>query len=162
MDNRRPPWDKARSASMYPTFGYSFCILLLVSLTQVSHGTQEKAETQTQNISPIFIMHLRIASQRLKIGLVGIPEKVDDLCTTLSGGQKRRLWVATALLGETPLVFLDEPTSGMDPSSRRQLWELLLRMRTSGARGGLRLTPDSRAPAGMKGRGCLFSFPLSL
>ncbi|CAK8998267.1 unnamed protein product [Durusdinium trenchii] len=63
---------------------------------------------------------------------LGIPEKVDDLCTTLSGGQKRRLWVATALLGETPLVFLDEPTSGMDPSSRRQLWELLLRMRTSG------------------------------
>ncbi|CAK9028617.1 Phospholipid-transporting ATPase ABCA1 (ATP-binding cassette sub-family A member 1) (ATP-binding cassette transporter 1) (ABC-1) (ATP-binding cassette 1) (Cholesterol efflux regulatory protein) [Durusdinium trenchii] len=55
---------------------------------------------------------------------LGIPEKVDDLCTTLSGGQKRRLWVATALLGETPLVFLDEPTSGMDPSSRRQLWEL--------------------------------------
>ena len=62
----------------------------------------------------------------------GIPEKVDDLCTNLSGGQKRRLWVATALLGETPVVFLDEPTSGMDPSSRRQLWEILLHMRTTG------------------------------
>jgi len=63
---------------------------------------------------------------------LGIPEKVDELCTSLSGGQKRRLWVATALLGETPLVFLDEPTSGMDPSSRRQLWQLLLKMRSTG------------------------------
>lgn len=63
---------------------------------------------------------------------LGIPEKVEDQCTTLSGGQKRRLWVATALLGETPVVFLDEPTSGMDPSSRRQLWELLLQIRAAG------------------------------
>ena len=63
---------------------------------------------------------------------LGIEEKVDDLCTTLSGGQKRRLWVATALLGETPLLFLDEPTSGMDPASRRKLWRLLLQAKSVG------------------------------
>mmetsp|Transcript_6465 Transcript_6465/g.11244 ORF Transcript_6465/g.11244 Transcript_6465/m.11244 type:complete len:1019 (+) Transcript_6465:115-3171(+) len=53
-------------------------------------------------------------------------------CSNLSGGQKRRLWVATCLLGDAPVVFLDEPTSGMDPSSRRELWQLLLDMRDRG------------------------------
>jgi len=66
------------------------------------------------------------------LSALGMPEKIDDLCKSLSGGQKRRLWVATALVGQTPVVFLDEPTSGMDPSSRRELWSLLLQMRASG------------------------------
>ncbi|CAE6968863.1 ABCA1 [Symbiodinium natans] len=86
-----------------------------------------------------FFASLRGVSEQLQgakvmevLVALGIPEKVDELCTSLSGGQKRRLWVATALLGETPLVFLDEPTSGMDPSSRRQLWQLLLKMRSTG------------------------------
>eukprot|EP00931_Biecheleriopsis_adriatica_P084220 TRINITY_DN5797_c0_g1_i2.p1 TRINITY_DN5797_c0_g1~~TRINITY_DN5797_c0_g1_i2.p1 ORF type:complete len:1395 (+),score=291.85 TRINITY_DN5797_c0_g1_i2:23-4207(+) len=87
----------------------------------------------------VFFASLRGVSQDMVsdrifevISSLGMPEKIDDLCTSLSGGQKRRLWVATALLGETPLVFLDEPTSGMDPSSRRELWNLLLQMKVSG------------------------------
>ena len=56
---------------------------------------------------------------------LGLQEKLDALCNTLSGGQKRRLWCCTALLGDTPLVILDEPTSGMDPQSRRDFWLLL-------------------------------------
>jgi ABC-type multidrug transport system ATPase subunit len=63
---------------------------------------------------------------------LGISEKRGAKCGTLSGGQKRRLWVATSLLGKAPLVFLDEPTSGMDPSSRRELWTLLLGMKRRG------------------------------
>jgi len=66
------------------------------------------------------------------LSALGLSEKVDDLCRTLSGGQKRRLWVATALVGESPIVFLDEPTSGMDPASRRELWDLLIQMKLSG------------------------------
>mmetsp|Transcript_29626 Transcript_29626/g.98150 ORF Transcript_29626/g.98150 Transcript_29626/m.98150 type:complete len:1380 (-) Transcript_29626:112-4251(-) len=66
------------------------------------------------------------------LSALGMPEKVDSLCSTLSGGQKRRLWVATALLGDSPISFLDEPTSGMDPSSRRELWDLLLDMKAQG------------------------------
>merc|ERR1711971_184710 len=66
------------------------------------------------------------------LAAVGMQEKMDDLCKSLSGGQQRRLWVATALIGESPLVILDEPTSGMDPSSRRELWDLLMKMRSHG------------------------------
>jgi len=63
---------------------------------------------------------------------LGLSEKRRAKCGTLSGGQKRRLWVATSLLGQAALVFLDEPTSGMDPSSRRELWTLLLSMKGRG------------------------------
>ena len=50
----------------------------------------------------------------------------------LSGGQKQRLAVACALAGDPDLLFLDEPTTGLDPQSRRQLWALLARFRTDG------------------------------
>uniref|UniRef100_A0A7S4GQD5 ABC transporter domain-containing protein n=1 Tax=Oxyrrhis marina TaxID=2969 RepID=A0A7S4GQD5_OXYMA len=63
---------------------------------------------------------------------LGLTEKTHARCDQLSGGQKRRLWVATSLIGDAPLVFLDEPTSGMDPSSRRELWELLISMKERG------------------------------
>ncbi|CAE7537317.1 ABCA3 [Symbiodinium natans] len=66
------------------------------------------------------------------LNALGLDEKKDSQCGKLSGGQKRRLWVATALIGASPVSFLDEPTSGMDPSSRRELWDLLLRMRNTG------------------------------
>ncbi len=46
---------------------------------------------------------------------------------TLSGGQKRRLCLAIALIGDSPVVLLDEPTSGVDPHSRRAIWDLIVR-----------------------------------
>lgn len=52
-------------------------------------------------------------------------DKADAQAKTLSGGMKRRLNVAMALIGDPRIVFLDEPTSGMDPTSRRQIWSLL-------------------------------------
>ena len=63
---------------------------------------------------------------------LGLTEKRRARVATLSGGQKRRLWVATSLLGETPVVFLDEPSSGMDPANRRKLWDLLVSMKRQG------------------------------
>src|SRR5436309_6256632 len=50
----------------------------------------------------------------------------------LSGGQKQRLAVACALAGDPDLLFLDEPTTGLDPQSRRQLWEVVRRFREKG------------------------------
>ncbi|MEO6444278.1 MAG: ABC transporter ATP-binding protein [Gemmatimonadaceae bacterium] len=64
--------------------------------------------------------------------LVQLAEKRDARVGTLSGGQKQRLSVACALVGDPDLVFLDEPTTGLDPQSRRQLWELVERLRAAG------------------------------
>jgi ABC-2 type transport system ATP-binding protein len=59
------------------------------------------------------------------IGLVQLEEKQDARVGTLSGGQKQRLALACSLVGEPELLFLDEPTTGLDPQARRQLWDLI-------------------------------------
>ena len=59
------------------------------------------------------------------VDLVGLTEKRNSRLTTLSGGQLRRLDVAVALAGDPDLLFLDEPTTGFDPSARREAWEVV-------------------------------------
>ena len=66
------------------------------------------------------------------IGLVGLEDKADDRAGKLSGGQQRRLDVAMALIGDPELVFLDEPTTGFDPSARRQAWSVIGNLRDLG------------------------------
>jgi len=63
---------------------------------------------------------------------IGLERKATAWVRTLSGGQKQRLAVATALVGKPDLLFLDEPTTGLDPQSRRQLWEMIRAFRDSG------------------------------
>ncbi|TMW59992.1 hypothetical protein Poli38472_000034 [Pythium oligandrum] len=64
-----------------------------------------------------------------KINEVGLSDKRKTISSSLSGGMKRKLSVAISLLGDSSLVFLDEPTSGMDPYSRRSTWEILMNNR---------------------------------
>lgn len=83
---------------------------------------------------------------RLWHGTISDPQPVDDLLealslghradvrvSALSGGETRRLDLACTLMGRPELVFLDEPTTGLDPESRREVWQLVSRLRDSGA-----------------------------
>ena len=66
------------------------------------------------------------------IELVGLTEKRDARGKTLSGGQKRRLDLGVALVGDPELLFLDEPTTGFDPTARRAAWEMIRSLRLLG------------------------------
>jgi ABC-2 type transport system ATP-binding protein len=66
------------------------------------------------------------------IELVGLVDKRDARVRTLSGGQKRRLDLGIALVGDPELVFLDEPTTGFDPAARRSAWEMIRSLRSLG------------------------------
>jgi len=66
------------------------------------------------------------------IDVVGLSEKRDERVRRLSGGQQRRLDVAIALAGDPELLFLDEPTTGFDPSARRNAWEMVKNLVTLG------------------------------
>jgi ABC-2 type transport system ATP-binding protein len=66
------------------------------------------------------------------IELVGLQEKRDDRVRRLSGGQRRRLDLGLALIGDPELIFLDEPTTGFDPAARRRAWETIRGLRGLG------------------------------
>jgi ABC-2 type transport system ATP-binding protein len=66
------------------------------------------------------------------LDVVGLTEKRDSLVRKLSGGQQRRLDVAVGLSGDPELLFLDEPTTGFDPSARRNAWQMVKNLKTLG------------------------------
>ena len=66
------------------------------------------------------------------ISLIQLEEKCHSRVGTLSGGQKQRLALACSLVGDPELLFLDEPTTGLDPQARRQLWELIEEFKRKG------------------------------
>ncbi len=67
------------------------------------------------------------------IDLVNLREKTKTLSRDLSGGQRQRLSVALALINRPEIVFLDEPTTGLDPQARRSLWDIIREIQSSGA-----------------------------
>ncbi len=66
------------------------------------------------------------------ISLVSLDEKADSYADQLSGGQRQRLSIALALVNDPAVIFLDEPTTGLDPQARRNLWDLIRHLRDSG------------------------------
>ena len=66
------------------------------------------------------------------VDLVGLTDKADTRVKALSGGQRRRLDLALGIVGDPDLIFLDEPTTGFDPSARRRSWELVDNLRSLG------------------------------
>ena len=78
---------------------------------------------ETIELFASFYQEPRAAAQVMEE--MQLTEKADSWVGKLSGGQKQRLAVATALVGNPRILFLDEPTTGLDPQSRRQLWEIV-------------------------------------
>jgi len=66
------------------------------------------------------------------LGMVSLEEKSNAWVRELSGGQKQRLAIASALVGDPELLFLDEPTTGLDPQARRRLWEVITELKNRG------------------------------
>ena len=64
---------------------------------------------------------------------VGLEDKAKAKFKELSGGQKQRFSIATTLINQPKIIFLDEPTTGLDPQARRNLWDLIRSVRDEGA-----------------------------
>ncbi|MBO0768748.1 MAG: ABC transporter ATP-binding protein [Solirubrobacterales bacterium] len=77
-----------------------------------------------------YYRHPRSVKETL--ALVGLEDQADQRANKLSGGQQRRLDVALALIGDGELIFLDEPTTGFDPSARRASWDVIAGLRDLG------------------------------
>ena len=76
-----------------------------------------------------------------------LKEYENILAGTYSGGNKRKLSVAIAMLGNPPIVFLDEPSTGMDPKARRFMWDVISRIATKRKRSSIILTTHSMEEA---------------
>jgi len=74
----------------------------------------------------------RKADRKKLLSLVGLEEKEHEQVKNLSGGQKQRFTIATSLVNEPAIIFLDEPTTGLDPSARRKMWKLIKQINESG------------------------------
>jgi ABC-2 type transport system ATP-binding protein len=90
---------------------------------------QEAAAQAELTVAEVLTMYGRYYPRRRAVeelvGLVGLTGKEAERVKLLSGGQKRRLDLALALVGDPDLLFLDEPTTGFDPSARRQAWSTI-------------------------------------
>jgi ABC-2 type transport system ATP-binding protein len=88
------------------------------------------------NLTELIIMfnglYNKNASPAALLEMVNLKEKAKAKVKELSGGQKQRFSVATTLINDPKIVFLDEPTTGLDPQARRNLWELIRNIRAKG------------------------------
>jgi len=100
-----------------------------VQLQETQLGDKLSVE-ETLRLFRSFYHRGRTLDELLRI--VELESKRHSWVGKLSGGQKQRLAVACALAGDPDLLFLDEPTTGLDPQSRRQLWEIIRRFRAAG------------------------------
>lgn len=93
--------------------------------------------TARENLELHGRLHKMPAPQRQErikelLAYVELEERADDLVSKFSGGMKRRLMIARALMHRPRVLFLDEPTVGLDPQTRRKIWDLIRRMNTEG------------------------------
>jgi ABC-2 type transport system ATP-binding protein len=97
---------------------------------------QETKFPEKLTVAEVVLLFRSFYPRGLDVGevlaLVGLQDKADGHVRTLSGGQKQRLSLGCALVGDPELLFLDEPTTGLDPQSRRQTWEIVESLKARG------------------------------
>ncbi len=97
---------------------------------------QEAGFDEEFSVTELLDMYASMYPRQRDVGqlieLVGLGEKAKARTKTLSGGQRRRLDLALGLVGDPEVLFLDEPTTGFDPSARRRAWELVASLRDLG------------------------------
>jgi ABC-2 type transport system ATP-binding protein len=97
---------------------------------------QETSVERELKVREAIDIYGSVYSKRLEtehlVDIVGLNEKIDSRIGTLSGGQTRRLELALGIVGDPDLIFLDEPTTGFDPSARRKAWSVVDNLRTLG------------------------------
>jgi len=97
---------------------------------------QETKFPEKLTVSEVLTLFRSFYPRGLAVGealaLVSLDEKASAYVRTLSGGQKQRLSLGCALVGDPELLFLDEPTTGLDPQSRRQTWEIVEALKARG------------------------------
>lgn len=91
--------------------------------------------------------HLREGLIKKQLKAMNLEQYENKLAGTLSGGNKRKLSVALAMIGNPPVVFLDEPSAGMDPKARRFMWEIIAQISTRGKNSAVILTTHSMEEA---------------
>ena len=85
-----------------------------------------------------FVFHMRqihsmtVILKSYVYSILGIEECADRQCGTYSGGNKRKLSIGLALVGEPSIIFLDEPSTGVDPVARRKLWNIISKIQQKG------------------------------
>ncbi|HQY64684.1 MAG TPA: ABC transporter ATP-binding protein [Polyangiaceae bacterium] len=97
---------------------------------QTTHLQEKLTVRETIGLFRAFFLDGRTVDETM--ALVRLTEKADARYETLSGGQKQRVAVACALVGNPALLFLDEPTTGLDPQSRRALWDVVTAFKAGG------------------------------
>jgi len=98
----------------------------------LQEGSVERELSVREALTVYGGMYPRHLSPGDLIEMVGLGEKADARVKTLSGGQQRRLELALGLVGDPDLLFLDEPTTGFDPSARRNAWGMLEELKRLG------------------------------
>jgi len=97
-----------------------------------TNGSKEWVRIIFQNSTKLFNFQDVLCLHHLVASLPGLTDSGSVQCQNYSGGMKRRLSAAMALIGDPPVVFLDEPTSGVDAVSRRQFWNIIASLRDAG------------------------------
>ncbi len=98
----------------------------------LQHTTAFEKSTVAETVEMFAVLYPHPMSVADAVGLVDLTAQSDQLAVDMSGGQRRRLEVACGLVGRPEVLFLDEPTTGLDPEARRRMWEIIAAIKEQG------------------------------